>query len=280
MELTQDWFEMADIRRRWLKNKVWVPLRASQELQKNGHYGYLGYRKEFFGIGTIAVPLDKKDKVLKLGWMDIGISHYHSGFYDNGKYISADVFEGYEGKYLGTHLVLNQHFNSVDPAEWHLNQDLVTALGIKREKDVWVCPNEGYVEVARLHRREGSDPSLLEIRAEHLKDYLCARNMGLYATSYHSRDAVTDDASFITWENRSSRDATETDRWEGRVAEIHEGGHPYGEKIAVFHASRTDVDESDDIPDISGIPTDQNIKSSKWEKTFEGRKLNFESVKF
>ncbi len=273
MGLTQDWFEMADIRRRWLKNSVWVPLRAVQELQKIGHYGYLGYRKEFFGIGTVAVPLDMKDRVLKLGWVDIAISHNHSGFYDNGRYINADAFEDYGGKYLGTHMVLDQHFNSADPAEWHLTQDFVTALGLKKEKDVWVCPNEGYVDVARLHRRADSRPDLLEVRAEHLKDYLCARSMGLYATSYHSRDAVTSDASFITWENRSSRDETQTDRWEGRVAEIHEGGHPYGEKIAVFHASRTDVDESDDIPDISGIPTDQNIKSSSWEKTFEGRRL-------
>jgi hypothetical protein len=57
------------------------------------------------------------------------------------------------------------------------------------------------------------------------------------------------------------------------VVDIHEGGHPYGEKIAVFHAARTDVDESDDIPDISGVPTDKNIKSNLWEKSFEGKKL-------
>jgi len=271
--LTQGWFEMADIRRRKLKSSVWIPLRAVQELEKSGRYGYLGYRKEFFGMGTVAVPVGQKDPVSKLGWDDIGISHNHSGFCDNGKYVTADVFDDYDGTYLGTHLVLDQHFNSVDPSEWHLNQDFVTALGLKREKDVWVRPNEGYIDVARLHRRADGRPILLEVRAEHLKDYLCARNMGLYATSYRSRDVVTGDASFISWENRCSRDETQTDRWEGRVADIHEGGHPYGEKVAVIHASRTDVDESDDIPDISGIPTDQNIKSSSWEKAFEGRKL-------
>lgn len=273
MRLNQDWFEMADIRRRKLNSSVWIPLRAIHELEKRGQYGYLGYRKEFFGIGTVAVPIDQKDALSKLGWEDIGISHNHSGFCDNGKYVAADVFEDYDGKYLGTHLVLDQHFNSIDQSEWHLNQDFVTALGLKREKDIWVRPREGYIEVARLHRGSDDRPILLEVRAEHLKDYLCARNMALYATSYRNRHVVTDDASFIGWENRCSRDETLTDRWEGRVAEIHEGGHPYGEKIAVFHASRTDVDESDDIPDISGLPTDQNIRSSSWEKSFEGNKL-------
>lgn len=271
--VNQDWFEMGDIRRRKLESSVWVPLRAAQELQKNGRYGYLGYKKEFFGTGTVAVSIDQKDAVSKLGWKDIGISHNHSGFYDNGKYVAADIYEDYEGKFLGVHLVLAQHLNSAEPTEWHLHQDFVTTLGLKREKDVWVCPNEGYIDVARLHRGKDGRPALLEVRAEHLKDYLCARNMGLYATSYYSRDVVTDDASFIVWENRSGRDETQSDRWEGRVVDIHEGGHPYGEKVAVFHASRTDVDESDDIPDISSMPTDQNIKSSSWEKTFEGRKL-------
>lgn len=273
MKLDQNWFEMADIRRRKLKSSVWIPLRAVHELTKRGRYGYLGYKKEFFGIGTVAVPIDQKDAVSKLGWEDIGIRHNHSGFCDNGKYIAADVFEDYDGNYLGTQLVLDQHFNSIDPSEWHLNQDFVTALGLKREKDAWVRPREGYIEVARLHRGADDRPFLLEVRAEQLKDYLCARKMALYATSYRSRDAITDDVSFISWKNRFSRDETPTDRWEGRVAEIHEGGHLYGEKIAVFHASRTDVDESDDIPDISGLPTDENVKSSSWEKTFEGKKL-------
>jgi hypothetical protein len=273
MRMNQNWFEMADIRRRKLNSSVWIPLRAVHELSKSGRYGYLGYKKEFFGIGTVAVPIDQKDAVSKLSWEDIGISHNHSGFCDNGKYIAADAFEDYDGKYLGTHLVLDQHFNSIDPSEWHLNQDFVTTLGLKREKDAWVRPREDYIEVARLHRGADDRPFLLEVRAEHLKDYLCARNMALYATSYRSRDVVTDDASFIAWENRFSQEETLTDRWKGRVAEIHEGGHPYGEKVAVFHASRTDVDESDDIPDISGLPTDENVKSSSWEKTFEGKKL-------
>lgn len=272
--MNQDWFEMRDIRRRKLKNSVWIPLRATQELRKNGRYGYLGYKKEFFGTGTVAVPIDQKDAALKLGWNDIGIRHNHSGFYDNEKYVTADVYEDYDSKFLGVHLVLDQYFNSAEAREWHLHQDVVVTLRLKREKDVWVCPDEGYTDVVRLHRAtKDGRPALLEVRAEHLKDYLCARNMGLYVTSYYSRDVVTDDASFIVWKNGAGKDETQTDRWEGRVIEIHEGGHPYGEKIAVFHASRTDVDESDDIPDISSMPSDQNTMSSSWERSFQGRKL-------
>ena len=83
---------------------------------------------------------------------------------------------------------------------WHLHQDLVIALGLKREGDIWLCPDEGYIDVAHLKRREDGSAYLLEIRAEHLKDYLCARNMALYITSYRNRKIIVDDSSFITGE--------------------------------------------------------------------------------
>lgn len=264
---------MADIRRRKLKNAVWLPLRAAQYVENNGRYGYLGFKEDFIGAGSLSVPLDKKSCAEKLDWMKVGLGHNHSGCYDNGKYIPADIYEDYKGEFTGVHLVLDQRGNSVDMPEWHLHQDLVVTLGLKREKDIWVSPSEGYTDVARLHRGEGDKPTLLEIRADHLKDYLCARNMGLYVTSYYSRHIVTDNVSHIDWGKGFKEELTENDRWEGRVIEIHEGGHPFGEKVAVFHSSRTDVEESDDIPSIAGIPTDKNIKSSSWEKGFKGKKL-------
>jgi len=92
-------------------------------------------------------------------------------------------------------------------------------------------------------------------------------------THYHNREIICDDASHISWNDGRSQESNEQDRWEGIVSEIHEGGHPFGEKMAVFHVSRTDVDESDDVPDISGIPTDENTHGESWEKEFEGRKL-------
>jgi hypothetical protein len=96
---------------------------------------------------------------------------------------------------------------------------------------------------------------------------------GVLAVGLPVRDAIVSDASFITWGNGRKSDRTEADRWEGCVIPIHEGGDPYGEKMAVSHVSRMDVDETEDVPDISGIPTDKNTKSTSWEKSFEGKKL-------
>jgi len=40
--MDQLWFEMPDIRRRGLSNAVWIPLRASHQIERIGKYGYLG----------------------------------------------------------------------------------------------------------------------------------------------------------------------------------------------------------------------------------------------
>jgi hypothetical protein len=269
--MKQEWFEMGDVRRRKFGSSVWIPLRASDKSHGKGKFGYVGFIEEYFGAGSLAVPIEQKSEAEKIGLMSINLAN--SGYYDNGKYTSADIYSDYEGRLVGLRLVLLQRGNSLDPAEWHLHQDFSITLGLKREGDIWVSPDEGYIEVARLHRNTVGNPILLDVRAEHLKDYLCARNMGLYITSYFSRDFIVDDASFISWKDGSQSDIKEHDRWEGKIIEIHEGGHPYGGKITVFHVSRTDVNESDDLPDITATPTDENTASSSWEQEFTGRKL-------
>jgi hypothetical protein len=165
--------------------------------------------------------------------------------------------------------------NKDEVSQWHLNQDFTITLGLKREEDCWISPSEGYIEIARLHKNEDGSPTLLEVRAEHLKDYLCARGMGLYISSYFHRHAMVDDASFISWIGGKAKDLSECDHWNGSVREVHEGslGLPYGEKVGILHISRTDVDGSEDIPDISGIPTDENTTSRITERGSEGRKL-------
>ncbi|MDY6990179.1 MAG: hypothetical protein SWQ30_19225 [Thermodesulfobacteriota bacterium] len=271
--VNQRWFEMEDIRKRNYSKSVWIPLRAAFANICEGKYGYEGYKKEFFGSGSIAVPSNNIEAAKKLGWMDIGISHQHFGCVEDGVYIPADIYKDYGGEFQGVHLVLEQMSHDNEPNIWHLNQDLVLALGLKREGNSWICPQDGYTEVARLRVTDGNKPVLFEIKTQYLKDYLCARSMALYMTHFYSRELIVDDASSITWEGGNSSDSNDTDTWEGRVIPIHEGGHPFGQKMAVFHMERTDIEEADDIPDISGIPSDENTKGESWEKEFEGRKL-------
>lgn len=188
--MNQDWFEMAEIRRRKFANAVWIPLRACKTTEDTGKSGHAGYKSEFFGTGTLGVPEGERLAAEKIGWSDISMIHHHSGGIQDGEYITAEKFKGFVGDFAALNIVLDQRGDSFPGREWHLNQDYVITLGLLREGDIWVRPEEGYVEVARLHRNKAGLPILMETRAAHLRDYLCARNMALYMASYWERVEV------------------------------------------------------------------------------------------
>jgi hypothetical protein len=268
----QTWFEMPEVRRRKLANTVWIPLRAIHRIEEIGDDGHAGYKSEFLGVGTLAIPTEYKREAEVLGWTDVGIGHQHSGRVEDDKYIPADIYQDYRGAFSGVHLVLDQRGNSAEHSEWHLHQDFVITLGLKREGDSWVRPDEGYIEVVKLSKRADRSPYLLEVRASHLRDYLCARGMALYITSYRVRVEVVEDASHIVWPENPIKEIHNHDCWEGRVLAIHEGGMPYGEETAVFHVARTDVDPEEDVP-VFGLATEDNVTSKSWTKEHTGRKL-------
>lgn len=173
---------------------------------------------------------------------------------------------------LGTGLVIEQDFDGEALNEWHLHQDFVISLGLQRQGDSWLRPVEGFQEVVRLTRDERGRPVLLEVRNEHLRDYLKARGMYLLIASYRSRTQIVSDASHIGWASGLVEDVKDGDKWEGINRAIHEGGMPYGSSTGVFHASRTDIDDDDEVP-VAGFPSDDAVVSKTWSIKHQGRKL-------
>jgi hypothetical protein len=270
--MNQSWFEMQDLRKRKLDSSVWVPLRAEKSIKNDTGFGKIGFQQEFTGHGSLMIPLDKKAVTENLDWSDIGISDTNGSNFWDGQYLQSDISK--HDNFEGTHLVLNQSFdNNLDNNEWHLHQDLVISLGLKREDDIWLCPREGYSEVARLERDKEGNPQVLLIKNQFLKDYLCARGCGLYITSYFSRDEIFDNKSVLSWEEDYKTMKEGKDVWECRVLEIHEGGFPFGQKVAVSHVSRIDIDEEEDVPDMTSFPTNDNIEAEFYERSFDGKKL-------
>ena len=147
--MDQEWFEMRDIRRKNFSKSVWIPLRAIYEINRQGKYGYEGYKEEFFGCGSIAIPTTNVASVKKLGWSDVGIDE-HSSYFEDSEYIPVDTHKIYGESFVGLRLVIDQRACDDEPSTWYLNQDFVIALGLRREGDSWVCPQDDYTEVARL----------------------------------------------------------------------------------------------------------------------------------
>ena len=268
--MNQDWFEMKDFFTCDLNKDVWIPLRSMNSLKESGKYGYKGYEHEFFGVGSLLVNVEYKSEAEKLTWSDIGIDPSHrSCVEDDGTYHQADI-NTY--KINGLHPVLEQHINSLESRIWHLHQDIVIALGLKYENNSWISPNEDYQEVVRIKYDSDHIPVLLEIKNEFLKDYLCARKMGLYITTFRERSIVTDNKKNVNWKKEITNKIIADANWQGHIMKIHEGGMPFDQSMAVFHMSRTDVNPDQDVP-VMGLPDNNNVKSETYEKKFKGKKL-------
>ncbi|WP_244788180.1 hypothetical protein [Cupriavidus pauculus] len=270
--MDQEWFEMKALRVRRMVNASWIPLRQARTLTKAGRYAFSGYLEEFQGAGSVAFPIASQPETNRLGWTDVGPSHSHRPWIRDNEYLPSDRFDGYGDKLVGLHLVLQQGGQGSKDANWHLHQDLVLALGLFREEDVWVRPEEGYLPIAKLTRSENGQPVELLFRTEHLRDYLSARAMGLFVASYFSRDEILDDVSGIQWSQDGSKAEWDDGHWEGRAWAIHEGhGENYGSETAVFHATNSGLDTEEDVPkfdfgEVAG-------KSSTWKVQHKGRKL-------
>jgi hypothetical protein len=262
------WFEMTEIRKRRFDSTVWIPLRASQK-DETGKWGHLGHTSEFFGAASLAVPRRKRDAAANLAWDGLNLMHDHCGSAYSGRYVGADEYDDKQLK-GAIPLVMSQSGNSAEPPTWHIHPDFVITLKLKREGNVWVAMDEDYIEVVRLKLDEENRPRLLEVRAEHLKDYLCARRMALRISWYRERVEVVEAEPDFNW---PKPDGTYKDgeRWEGRIYPIHEGGQPFGESMAVTHITRTNLDFDEDVPSI-GI-SDDTETSSFTRKLSKGRKL-------
>jgi hypothetical protein len=257
MATEQKWFEMMEVRKRRFDSAVWIPLRASQK-DETGKWGHLGYKSEFFGVASLAVPLKEREAAAGLGWDGLNLMHDHCGSAYSGRYVAADE---YDDKQLegAIPLVMSQSGNSVEPPVWHILPDFVITLKLKREGNIWVAMDEDYIEVVRLKLDTDNRPRLLEVRAEQLKDYLCARQIALRISWYRERVEVVEAEPDFHW---PKPDGTHKDgeRWEGRIIPIHEGGHPFGESVAVMQVTRTNLDFDEDVPSI-GISDDTKTAS-------------------
>ena len=266
----QAWFEMREIRETNLEGGVWIPLRALR-IERNGRYGHVGYREDFNSTVTLAIRKEDESLAGKLKYRDLTQGFGNHGYVEDSVYIPSDIYDHF-GEFEGIYLVLEQKFGSLDDeSKWILHQDLVLTLGLKREADVWVRPDEGYEVVARENRVDGELESIA-IRSEHLKDYMCARNLCLATIAFRSRTAVLASIDEISWTQNHVEESDTGVHWIGEIAAIHEGGDRYGAKTAIFHISREETDGHRDVP-VLERPNDQNIRTSTREFESSGRKL-------
>lgn len=244
-----EWFKMADVRRRRLSASIWIPLRQSEVLHQQGIDREPGTFEETLCVGSLAVFTDQRELGDTLGWSSIGLIHTPGPYaFGDGRYKPADQYlHDEEEPPVGVELVLLNHLNSDHDTQWLVNQDLILALRLMQEGDVWVSPNEGYMEVIRQRRNKERRVIAIEIRAEHLRDYLCARGLALRLAQYRERKQYVADASHIPWYGAPVEEKQANELFKLHTFSIRADGGLLG-RMSVMRVWRTDVDPEEDVP--------------------------------
>lgn len=214
MSTMQSYFELRDVRA--LDGQTWIPLRQVTETPIDPPAPTIASLEEYTGIATAAIENTHRTAAAKLGWSNgLDVDPHRVGLEAWG-YNCVDIFRDWKTP-LGINLVIDQFVEEAGRVIWHLHPDLVVALGLVREGDRWFRPKEGWAEVVRLERDGEDKPIRIEIRAEHLRDYLAARGMALYCSSYHERVMVSAIKPSLSWQKGHFQEATGDDRREGII---------------------------------------------------------------
>lgn len=268
----QEWFEMADLRRRRFATAVWVPLRASETIDPQGEYGQPHSREELFCVGSIAFPPASRAQAEMLGWSDLGLMHSGGPYaFKDKPYKPAEVYQYNDGEDLGVEFIFEQSVSGHVPV-WHINPDIILALRLVEEGDLLVRPEEGYIDVIRRRRDSSGKVVAIEIRNEFLRDYLAARGLALRVAYYRQRMAVLTEQPAFNWPSGHIEDCRPHDRFETRIFEVDETGGAFGAGVAVLHAWRTDVDSEEDVP-VFGPESDSNTDFRSTRYTRGGMKF-------
>jgi len=188
MPIPKPYFELNDVTH--IGGRTWLPLRQCLSKTIEAKMPNVIELDEWSGIATAAINNNQRDLADNLQWSNgLNLNSHRAGMETWG-YYAADVFH-VGSTLIGINLVIDHYVEEEDYSIWNLHPDLVVALDLVREGDRWYRPKEGWVEVVRLSKNEHGGPKSIEIKAEFLNDYLTARDMSLYCSSYYERKMVT-----------------------------------------------------------------------------------------
>lgn len=273
MELLE-WISLDDVEKRNFRGRTWIPLLSTQTHVLKLEFGKAGYRKDQEFIESLIIFQSDRPNCEQLSWEGVNKSGTDRAWTDKKTFRRPGDFYDFDDKVVGLRPVLKKGFDTGESTEWHLSQEIEFSLGLLRRGDIWVVPEEDYIEAVRLIRDLKGRPDLLEIRAEHLRDYLCARKAALLITGFRFRDAIEETLEEIPWQSDQER-KFENGEWDGAKRQILEGGLPVGAQTAVLHVWRESVDPTDDVPIMPHPTNDPGAKSSEKIIQHKGRKLEF-----
>ncbi|SHL98554.1 hypothetical protein SAMN05444389_102506 [Paracoccus solventivorans] len=91
-ELSQEWFELRDHRRRLYSRAVWVPVYGRILPSERGRYPEVGHVEETLSVGSAVVFNDKREKAEELDWHYWSLDNTTPYLNGDRQYFEAESF--------------------------------------------------------------------------------------------------------------------------------------------------------------------------------------------
>lgn len=267
----QVWIEERDVEELSFEKATWIPLVVEETKFLRGRHGTIGHRKDYLDIDSIIVPLELQSEFTDVDWQSVSRNWPDSAWADDKRFVPPGC-HGEDPRVL--YPVIQRSFETGEPEQWDLLQELEVGLSLYRRGDTWIRPDENDVEVAKLERDAEGKPQALLFRAEHLRDYLCAKRASLLLTMFRVRDAVEESFPELSWSSDRQERKFARGEWDGTRADIHEGGGPYGMETAVLRVWRDSVNPKDDVPEMPQPADEPAARTESFTVKGKGRKLS------
>jgi hypothetical protein len=145
------WAEAHDIETLSFEKATWIPLYIAKTDILRGQFGRIGDREAAHFYDSIVVPLELREKFEAVDWQSVNRNWPDSAWVDEeGEFHPPGC---YNGDPRIRYAVIQQWFETGEPAQWDLLQELSVGLHLFRQGDSWIRPEENDIEVARLERR-------------------------------------------------------------------------------------------------------------------------------
>ena len=267
-----EWIEAADLTSLRFDKATWIPLVASVTEFEVGKPGHCGHRESYRSTESLIVSTAKREQFASSDWQSINRSGGTDGVWADKEGIRHPG--SFDGDSDFIYPVIQRSFDSGETDIWTLQQEIEIALRLIRVGDEWICPRENDVVVAKLNRRADGLPRELLIRAEHLRDYLCAKQAALILCGFYLREAVEQKFSAMPFEGNNQETKFAIGERELTLTAIHEGGSPFGLETSIIHVSRESVNLKDDVPKMPQPTEDPGMIVENYTARESGRKLH------
>jgi hypothetical protein len=229
-----------------MRTASWIPLYRELEVSK-GCWPNDGFEEEVIATRSAIFPDSVRDLEKQLQWNDLNLSFGNRPEVTKSEYLPARLLWSHrveqDDEFADGEFLVFEH-QTTSGRTVLVSPDLICALGLEMHADAWVYPREGYTEVIRFERDAAGLVCKVDIRAKHMKDYLCARKSQLAVATFRHRKSVQSTKPQYNYGDTSD----DTSWYEFGYREIDERGDDYGVPLGVSIVGYSDTDHDDDVP--------------------------------